>query len=104
MRAGLLFLNGEEGEIHSDSEFWINVLTKWAPTWERNDWKKKTGPIKNLNLVKELFELYSKSQVKLIWVKGHAGIEMNELTDFWANKARENEGAPGVDVELVSTE
>ena len=29
---------------------------------------------------------------------------MNELTDFWANKARENEGAPGVEVELVSTE
>ena len=23
-----------EVEIHSDSEFWINVLTKWAPSWE----------------------------------------------------------------------
>ena len=20
-------------EIHTDSEFWINVLTKWAPSW-----------------------------------------------------------------------
>ena len=31
---------GEEGcEIHSDSEFWINVLTKWAPTWKENGWK-----------------------------------------------------------------
>ena len=26
MRAGLLFLNGEEGEIHSDSEFWIILM------------------------------------------------------------------------------
>ena len=31
---------GDEGcEIHSDSEFWINVLTKWAPGWERAGWK-----------------------------------------------------------------
>ena len=35
---------GEEGcEIHSDSEFWINVLTKWAPTWQEEDfwWKHR---------------------------------------------------------------
>ena len=42
--------------------------------------------------------------MKLIWVKGHDGIEMKELTDLWANKARENEGAENVEVELVSTE
>ena len=42
--------------------------------------------------------------MKLNWVKGHDGIEMNELTDFWANKARENEGLGEVAVELVSTE
>lgn len=104
MRAAMQFLDGEEGEIYSDSEFWINVLTKWAPIWQKNGWKKKTGLIKNLNLVKELYELYCDSKVKLNWVKGHDGIEMNELTDFWANKARENEGLDGVVVELVSTE
>ena len=104
MRAAFEYLNEEEGEIHSDSEFWINVLTKWAPVWQKNGWTKKTGPIKNLNLVKELFELYSKSKVKLVWVKGHDGIKMNELTDFWANKARKNEGTNEVNVELVSTE
>lgn len=104
MRAAMQFLDGEEGEIYSDSEFWINVLTKWAPIWQKNGWKKKTGSIKNLNLVKELYGLYFDSKVKLNWVKGHDGIEMNELTDFWANKARENEGLGEVAVELVSTE
>ena len=104
MRAAMKFLDGEEGEIYSDSEFWINVLTKWAPIWQKNGWKKKTGSIKNLNLVKELYGLYCDSKVKLNWVKGHDGIEMNELTDFWANKARENEGLGEVAVELVSTE
>jgi ribonuclease HI len=77
-------------EIHSDSEFWINVLTKWAPGWEKNGWKKKTGPIKNLELVKRLYSLYTTNEVKLIWVRGHVGTELNELADEWANNAREN--------------
>ena len=43
---------GDEGcEIHSDSEFWMKVLTEWAPTWKANGWVKKSGPIKNLELV-----------------------------------------------------
>lgn len=80
---------GEEGcEIHSDSEFWINVLTKWAEMWKRNGWTKKTGQIKNLDIVQELYELYLKYPVKLVWVKGHEGTEYNELADEWANKAR----------------
>ena len=81
---------GEEGcEIHSDSEFWINVLTKWAPSWERNGWVKKSGPIKNLDLVQKLYSLYKKYPVELIWVRGHVGTRLNEMADEWANKARE---------------
>lgn len=80
----------ESVEIHTDSEFWINVLTKWAPTWERNGWKKKTGPIKNLDLVQELYKLYTSHKVKLIWVKGHADIELNELADKTAKEARDH--------------
>lgn len=103
LRAAMEYLEGAEGEIHSDSEFWINVLTKWAPIWAKNNWTKKTGEIKNLNLVKELYELYLKSNVKLVFVKGHDGIEMNELTDLWANKARKGEGSGIVISREVST-
>ncbi len=88
MIAGIKYA-GEEGcEIHSDSEFWINVLTKWAPGWEAKGWKKSKGEIKNLDLVKELYELYCKYPVKLVWEKGHDEILYNELADEWANKAR----------------
>ena len=81
---------GDEGcEIHSDSEFGINVLTKWAPTWKENGWTKKNGPIKNLELVQELYELYTTHDVKIVWVRGHEGTELNEMADAWANKARE---------------
>ena len=83
-------LAGEEGcEIHSDSQFWINVLTQWAPKWKENGWKKKRGEILNLDIVQELYGLFEKYPVKLVWVRGHVGTELNELADEWANKARE---------------
>lgn len=94
MIAAIEYAAGEPCVIHSDSEFWINVLTKWAPTWKRNGWRKKGGEIKNLDLVKRLFELYQSNPVKLVWVKGHAGQEQNELTDQWANKARKGATVP----------
>lgn len=88
MIAAIKYAGDEPCEIHSDSEFWINVLTKWAPTWKANGWTKKTGPIKNLEIVQELYELYSTHDVKLIWTRGHVGTKLNELADEMANKAR----------------
>lgn len=80
---------GKEGcEIHTDSEFWLNVLTKWADTWAKNSWQKKSGPIKNLDLVQELYALYQEYPVKLVWTRGHIGTKFNELADEWAKKAR----------------
>lgn len=79
---------GAECEIFTDSEFWINVITKWAPGWEAKDWKKKGGEIKNLDLVKEAYELYQDSGAILTWVRGHEGDPGNELADEWANYAR----------------
>ena len=77
-----------EVEIHTDSEFWINVLTKWAEGWEKNGWKKKNGKIRNLKLVQKLYLLYKSRKVELVWVRGHDGTEMNEAADEWANMAR----------------
>ena len=51
--------------IYTDSEFWINVVTKWAPGWQQRGWTKKSGEIKNLDIVQELYELYSNSQAEL---------------------------------------
>lgn len=78
-----------ECEIFTDSEFWINVITKWAPGWELKGWKKKGGEIKNLDIVKEACEQYKKSHAKLTWVRGHEGDAGNEMADQWANEARE---------------
>ncbi|MDX2776183.1 ribonuclease HI [Streptomyces caniscabiei] len=86
--AALKDANGEVCQIHTDSEFWINVITKWAANWQRNGWRKKGGEIKNLDIVRELFPLYQESQATLIWVRAHNQDEGNELADHWANEAR----------------
>ena len=87
--AALKDANGEPATLHTDSEFWINVITKWAPGWQAKGWKKKGGEIKNLDIVQEVYPLYQQSQTELVWVRGHVGTELNELADEWANKARE---------------
>ena len=88
--AALHDASGEQCEIFTDSEFWINVITKWAPGWEMKGWKKAGGPIKNLDIVHEVYPLYKKSNATLTWVRGHEGDIGNEMADEWANKAREN--------------
>ena len=79
---------GAPCQIYTDSEFWINVITKWSLAWEKNGWKKKGGEIKNLDIVQEVCPLYRQSQAKLVWVRGHNNDPGNELADEWANKAR----------------
>jgi len=87
--AALKDANGEKAEIFTDSEFWINVITKWAPGWQAKGWKKKGGEIKNLDIVQEVLPIYQESDATLTWVRGHEGDEGNEMADEWANKARQ---------------
>lgn len=93
--------DGAECEIYTDSEFWINVITKWAPGWADKGWKKKGGEIKNLDLVQEAYELYQNSQAILTWVRGHEGDPGNELADEWANYARSKRLSGYVDPQSV---
>jgi ribonuclease HI len=87
--AALTDAGDTECQIFSDSQFWIDVITKWSASWEANGWKKKGSAIKNLDIVQEVCELYKGANAQLIWVRGHEGNVENELADVWANKARE---------------
>ena len=79
---------GRECKIYTDSEFWIKVITIWSLGWEKNNWKKKGGEIKNLDIVREVCPLYRASKARLVWVRGHNLDPGNELADQWANEAR----------------
>jgi ribonuclease HI len=86
--AALKHAAGEQCQIYTDSEFWINVITKWAPGWEAKGWRKSGGPIKNLDIVQAVYTLYKNSDAALSWVRGHEGDPGNEAADHWANEAR----------------
>jgi ribonuclease HI len=86
--AALKDADGETCEIYSDSEFWIKVITIWSLPWEKNNWKKKGGEIKNLDIVQEVCPLYRSSKATLIWVRGHNNDKGNEMADEYANEAR----------------
>lgn len=82
--------------ILSDSKYSIDCISTWAYGWKKNNWTKKSGEIKNLELIKNGHTLYEKIQNNIILkhVKGHAGIEGNELADrmaLHAIKAQNNE-------------
>lgn len=79
--------SGYNYTIHSDSSYSIDTLTKWAFGWEKNGWKKKSkGEIKNLELIKNMLKTYKniKNKTDIKKVKGHSGVEGNELADRMA--------------------
>ena len=75
--------------IFSDSKYSIDCVTKWAYGWKSNSWTKKGGEIKNLDIIKLSHILYEKIKDKITinHVKGHSGVEGNELADRMATMA-----------------
>lgn len=74
-----------EEVVHTDSRLCVDTITKWAPNWEKKGWKKKTGEIKNLELVQELLALYrAHPKCKLQWIAAHSGNRWNEYADSLA--------------------
>ena len=75
--------NGNSVEIKCDSMYSINCIKTWAISWEKKNWTKKGGEIKNLEIIKQAYYLYSdiKQDVKLSHIKAHSGFEGNELAD-----------------------
>ncbi len=73
-------------EIYSDSQLCVNTVTQWAAGWEKRGWKRKSGPIKNLELVQELYALANRHpSCKLEWIKAHDGSRWNEYVDALAS-------------------
>jgi ribonuclease HI len=91
MIAGLEMIPGDTPiDVYTDSQLIVDTLTKWAAGWKANGWKKKSpGPIANLELVKEAFELArARPQARIRWVKAHSGNRWNEYADSLATAYR----------------
>jgi ribonuclease HI len=80
---------GATVQVLSDSKYSINCISVWAPGWEKKDWKKSGGEIKNLEIIKTAHALYTNilPQLTLTHVSAHVGTEGNELADRMAMHA-----------------
>ena len=82
-------------EIYSDSSYVVDSFVKgWVHSWKKNGWKRKEGPLKNPELIRELYELCMYHQVKWVKVKGHAAaaFKKKEHVEEAAVRDREYQG------------
>lgn len=74
-------------ELHTDSVYLKDGLTKWIHNWKRNGWRTADKkPVKNAELWQALDKAVAGHKIDWRWVKGHAGDEMNERADQLANE------------------
>ena len=79
-----LKFEGTDVTIYSDSKYVVDAVTKgWVFNWVKKNFKDK----KNTDLWKRFLNIYPKHEVKFVWVKGHAGNELNEVADRLAVSA-----------------
>jgi ribonuclease HI len=77
-------------EMHTDSQYVRNGITKWLFGWKKNGWKTASKePVKNADLWRALDAAVSRHTVKWHWVKGHAGHRDNERCDQLCGDAME---------------
>ena len=69
-------------ELHTDSEYLRNGITKWILGWKRRGWiSSQKKPVKNVDLWKQLDAQARRHQIEWKWLKGHAGHPLNERCD-----------------------
>ena len=78
---------------NGNSKYLVDAFNQhWIDGWLKKGWKRgKNEPVKNVDLWKRLLKAKEPHQVTFIWVKGHAGHEMNERCDVLATTAADGD-------------
>ena len=72
-------------QLHTDSQYVRDGITKWIHGWRRNGWKTANKkPVKNAELWQELLNAAAPHRVEWHWVKGHSGHPENDRVDALA--------------------
>jgi ribonuclease HI len=75
----------------SDSEYLIKGMSTWVKDWQGRGWKRKGGPIENLELWQKLVQASAGHTIEWRWVRGHAGHPKNEYANVLATRAAERQ-------------
>jgi len=74
-------------EMHVDSQYVKDGISKWIHGWKRNGWKTADKkPVKNVELWQALDAAIQRHQISWHWVKGHDGHPENERADELARE------------------
>jgi ribonuclease HI len=75
-------------DLHTDSQYLRDGITKWIHGWKRNGWRTADRkPVKNVDLWQRLEAALGRHQVRWHWVRGHSGHDLNERADELAREA-----------------
>lgn len=85
-----------EVDVHTDSQYVANAFNKhWVESWQRKGWKTAgKKPVKNPDLWQRLLAAMAPHKVHWIWVRGHAGTQLNERADELATCAADGQAGP----------
>ncbi len=69
-------------ELHTDSNYVRDGITRWIHGWLRNGWRTADKkPVKNAELWQALLAATEPHRVEWHWVKGHSGHPENDRVD-----------------------
>ena len=71
----------------SDSRYIVDGMRSWVPGWIARGWRRKGGPILNLELWREAVEAVNAHDCEWRWVRGHVGHPQNEYANHLATRA-----------------
>jgi ribonuclease HI len=72
-------------ELHTDSTYVRDGITRWIHRWRANGWRTSDRkPVKNAELWQALVEAVEPHRVEWHWVKAHDGHPENERVDALA--------------------
>jgi ribonuclease HI len=76
-----------EVDLHTDSRYVMDGITKWLHGWKKNGWKTADKkPVKNVELWQRLDAANARHAVRWHWVRGHSGHPENERADELARE------------------
>lgn len=82
--------------IHTDSRLLVDTINKgWLKRWQQNNWmRNKKDKALNIDLLERLSNQLKIHNVKFVWVKAHAGLELNERCDVLCKQAASGTDLP----------
>lgn len=89
-----------EVSLFTDSQYLRNAVEKgWLKAWRGKNWQKANKkPVLNVDLWQELLPELGRHEVRIMWLKGHAGQRENERCDMLA---REFAGRKDLEADIV---